>query len=173
MVRPAASIRPVSQIVTQRQLNIAPTLTIRPGFPVRVIVSATLFSNPTKLTLAKLKLGPIADDKPVKITLELPAGLHRDLHHLLREFSAVRRDSQRPVAVRLIVLHVERFIATDRELCEGEAGGCAAESVRLIAGLSDRASSGPRPEICDVLDLAVVPQRYYGAGRTISSSISR
>ncbi len=29
--------------------------------------------------MAKLKLGLIADDKPVKITLELPAALHRDL----------------------------------------------------------------------------------------------
>jgi hypothetical protein len=29
--------------------------------------------------MAKLKLGPIADDKPVKVTLELPASLHRDL----------------------------------------------------------------------------------------------
>ena len=29
--------------------------------------------------MAKLKLGPIADHKPVKITLELPAALHRDL----------------------------------------------------------------------------------------------
>ncbi len=29
--------------------------------------------------MAKLKLGPIADDKPVKVTVELPAQLHRDL----------------------------------------------------------------------------------------------
>ncbi|MEF9602881.1 DUF2274 domain-containing protein, partial [Paracoccus sp. PXZ] len=29
--------------------------------------------------MAKLKLGPIADDKPVKVTVELPAPLHRDL----------------------------------------------------------------------------------------------
>ena len=29
--------------------------------------------------MTKLKLGPIADDKPVKVTLELPASLHRDL----------------------------------------------------------------------------------------------
>ena len=28
--------------------------------------------------MAKLKLGPIADDKPVKVTIELPASLHRD-----------------------------------------------------------------------------------------------
>ena len=29
--------------------------------------------------MTKLKLGPIADDKPIKVTLELPASLHRDL----------------------------------------------------------------------------------------------
>lgn len=29
--------------------------------------------------MAKLKLGAIADDKPVKVSLELPAPLHRDL----------------------------------------------------------------------------------------------
>jgi len=29
--------------------------------------------------MAKLKLGAIADDKPVKLTVELSAGVHRDL----------------------------------------------------------------------------------------------
>ena len=29
--------------------------------------------------MAKLKLGTIEDDKPVKLTVELPAALHRDL----------------------------------------------------------------------------------------------
>ena len=29
--------------------------------------------------MTKLKLGPLADDKPVKLALELPAALHRDL----------------------------------------------------------------------------------------------
>lgn len=29
--------------------------------------------------MTKLKLGPLPDDKPVKITVELPAPLHRDL----------------------------------------------------------------------------------------------
>ena len=28
--------------------------------------------------MTKLKLGPIADDKPIRITVELPAALHRD-----------------------------------------------------------------------------------------------
>lgn len=29
--------------------------------------------------MTKLKLGPIAADQPVKVTLELPASLHRDV----------------------------------------------------------------------------------------------
>ena len=29
--------------------------------------------------MAKLKLGAIADEKPVKLTVELPAAVHRDL----------------------------------------------------------------------------------------------
>ena len=29
--------------------------------------------------MAQLKLGAIADDKPIKLTVELPAAIHRDL----------------------------------------------------------------------------------------------
>ncbi|HEE9957838.1 TPA: DUF2274 domain-containing protein, partial [Citrobacter freundii] len=29
--------------------------------------------------MSKLKLGPIADDKPLKVQVELPAALHLDL----------------------------------------------------------------------------------------------
>ncbi len=29
--------------------------------------------------MTKLKLGPLADDRPVKLTVELPATVHRDL----------------------------------------------------------------------------------------------
>lgn len=61
--------------------------------------------------MAKLKLGPIADDKPIRITLELPAALHRDLieyGRLLAEGGA----SIEPA--KLIVPMLGRFIATDR-----------------------------------------------------------
>ena len=63
--------------------------------------------------MVKLKLGPLPDDKPVKVTLELPASLHRDLiayaEILGRESGQSPRDP-----VRLIVPMLERFIATDR-----------------------------------------------------------
>ncbi|PZQ79648.1 MAG: DUF2274 domain-containing protein [Ancylobacter novellus] len=63
--------------------------------------------------MTKLKLGPIADDKPVKITLELPAALHRDL----TAYAAVlARETGQPATdpTKLIVPMLERFIATDR-----------------------------------------------------------
>ncbi|MBZ9719217.1 DUF2274 domain-containing protein [Mesorhizobium sp. AD1-1] len=63
--------------------------------------------------MAKLKLGPIADDKPVKVTVELPAPLHRDLS---RYAEILGRDAGQPSTdpLRLIVPMLERFIATDR-----------------------------------------------------------
>jgi len=63
--------------------------------------------------MAKLKLGPIADDKPVKITVELPAALHRDL---VAYAEVLARETGQPVAdpTKLIAPMLERFIATDR-----------------------------------------------------------
>lgn len=63
--------------------------------------------------MAKLKLGPIADDKPVKVTLELPAALHRDLAAYAE---ILGREAGQPFAdpIRLIVPMLERFMATDR-----------------------------------------------------------
>lgn len=63
--------------------------------------------------MAKLKLGAIADDKPVKITVELPASLHRDL---VAYTEVLSRESGQEVGdpVRLIVPMLQRFIATDR-----------------------------------------------------------
>ena len=63
--------------------------------------------------MAKLKLGPIIEDKPVKVSLELPGPLHRDL---VTYAEVLARESGQPAAdpVRLIVPMLERFIATDR-----------------------------------------------------------
>ena len=41
------SISQTGQQIVSRQLNIAPTLTIRPGFPVRVIVTRDLVLEPS------------------------------------------------------------------------------------------------------------------------------
>src|SRR5450755_4834770 len=44
--------------------------------------------------MAKLKLGAIADEKPVKLTVELPAAVHRDL---LAYTKALARETAHPI----------------------------------------------------------------------------
>ncbi|QOF73372.1 DUF2274 domain-containing protein [Aminobacter sp. SR38] len=63
--------------------------------------------------MAKLKLGAIPDEKPVKVTVELPAALHKDL---VAYAEALSRESGQEIGdpVRLIVPMLQRFVATDR-----------------------------------------------------------
>jgi hypothetical protein len=63
--------------------------------------------------VSKLKLGAIADDKPIKVTVELPAPLHRDL---IAYAEILAGETGQPPAdpAKLIAPMVQRFIATDR-----------------------------------------------------------
>jgi hypothetical protein len=63
--------------------------------------------------MTKLKLGAIADDKPVKLTVELPAAVHRDL---LAYADALACESGQTIAdaAKLIPPMLARFMATDR-----------------------------------------------------------
>ncbi|UIJ44914.1 DUF2274 domain-containing protein [Sphingomonas cannabina] len=63
--------------------------------------------------MAKLKLGALIDDKPVKVTVELPAMLHRDL---VAYAEVLARQSRRDISdpTKLIAPMLARFIQTDR-----------------------------------------------------------
>lgn len=71
--------------------------------------------------MPKLKLGPLADDKPVKITLELPAALHRDL---IAYADLLTREGGQPVTdpAKLIGPMIARFMATDRAFAKARRG---------------------------------------------------
>jgi hypothetical protein len=62
--------------------------------------------------MTKLKLAEIEDDTPVKLTITLPAALHRDLS----EYAAIlANDSGKSIEpTKLIAPMLERFIAGDR-----------------------------------------------------------
>lgn len=64
--------------------------------------------------MAKLKLGPIEDDKPVKMTIELPAAIHRDLMAYAQAHAADTGLSQPMAIERLISPMLDRFMASDR-----------------------------------------------------------
>lgn len=63
--------------------------------------------------MAKLKLGPLVADKPVKLTIELPAAVHRDLTDYAEVLGRETGQSVEDPA-KLIAPMVERFMATDR-----------------------------------------------------------
>jgi hypothetical protein len=63
--------------------------------------------------MAKLKLSAVADDKSVKLTVELPAAVHRDL---LAYAEVLARETGQGIAepTKLIAPMLARFMATDR-----------------------------------------------------------
>ena len=62
--------------------------------------------------MAKLKLGTILDDKPVKLTVELPAVVHRDLMAYAEVLAS--ENGQAVDAAKMIAPMLARFMATDR-----------------------------------------------------------
>ncbi|MDF0498664.1 DUF2274 domain-containing protein [Bradyrhizobium yuanmingense] len=63
--------------------------------------------------MAKLKLGAIEDDKPVKVTHELPASIHRDL---VAYADLLAQETGQPIGdpAKLIAPMLARFMAADR-----------------------------------------------------------
>jgi hypothetical protein len=63
--------------------------------------------------MSKLKLSAIEDDKPVKLTIELPAAVHRDLTVYAE---AIAQESGAPVVepAKIVPPMLTRFMATDR-----------------------------------------------------------
>ncbi|MBI0530274.1 DUF2274 domain-containing protein [Sphingomonas sp. TX0522] len=64
--------------------------------------------------MTSLKLGRLQEERPVKITVQLPAGVHRDL---VSYAEVLARETGEPTPVdpaRLITPMLMRFMATDR-----------------------------------------------------------
>ena len=63
--------------------------------------------------MTKLKLGPLADDRPVKLAVELPALVHRDLIAYAAALAAETGGTPVPPE-KLIAPMLCRFMETDR-----------------------------------------------------------
>ena len=74
--------------------------------------------------MVKFKLGPLVDEKPVKLTVELPANVHRDL---IAYAEAIARETGHSISNpgKLIGPMVERFMATDRAFAKTRRSGQA------------------------------------------------
>ncbi|WP_299008589.1 DUF2274 domain-containing protein [uncultured Caulobacter sp.] len=68
--------------------------------------------------MTKLKLGPLEDETPVKLTLDLPAAIHRDLVAYAQAHAAETGGKPAEPA-RLVAPMLARFMATDRAFVRG------------------------------------------------------
>ncbi|WP_397399659.1 DUF2274 domain-containing protein [Phenylobacterium sp.] len=78
--------------------------------------------------MSRLKLGALDDDKPVRLTVDLPAAVHRDLVAYADLLGRETRQAVEPA--RLVAPMLARFMATDRGFASarrkvnaGQAGG--------------------------------------------------
>lgn len=62
----------------------------------------------------KLKLSAIPNDKPVKITVELPAPVFRDLQAYAIILAKANEEAVPPDPAKLIAPMIQRFMASDR-----------------------------------------------------------
>lgn len=68
--------------------------------------------------MTKLKLGPLEDETPVKLTLDLPAAIHSDLVAYAQAHAA-QSGGKAAEPARLVAPMLARFMATDRAFIRG------------------------------------------------------
>ncbi|MGR4863249.1 DUF2274 domain-containing protein [Caulobacter sp. LARHSG274] len=68
--------------------------------------------------MSKLKLGPLEDDAPVKVTVDLPAAVHRDLVDYAKALAA-ETGAKPAEPFKLIAPMLARFMASDRGFVRG------------------------------------------------------
>lgn len=73
--------------------------------------------------MSKLRLGPVADERPVKLTIELPGVLHRELS-AYAEAHARATGLAAPLPLEKIAVQMlAQFMATDRGFAKARRGG--------------------------------------------------
>ena len=86
--------------------------------------------------MPKLKLGTIPDDKPVRLTVELPAAIHRDL---VAYADALGRETGQGAVepAKLIGPMLARFMATDRAFAKLRRPASAPQRSRIGKSMSE------------------------------------
>lgn len=64
--------------------------------------------------MTTLKLGPLDEDRPVKLTVELPAAVHRDLVAYGEALARETGEAKPIEPSRLVPPMLSRFMASDR-----------------------------------------------------------
>lgn len=76
--------------------------------------------------MSKLRLGAILDEKPVKLTVDLPAAIHRDL--LVYAEVLGRETGQAIDPAKLVAPMLSRFMSADRAFAKARRSARASSS---------------------------------------------
>lgn len=79
--------------------------------------------------MAKLRLGPLRDDKPTKLAVELSGNVFRDLQSYAAALAAETGDTA-ITPERLVAPMLERFMAADRAFAKHRRTGAGAPRPR-------------------------------------------
>ncbi len=67
--------------------------------------------------MTRLKLSDLASEKPVRVTLEIPAQLHRELGEYAKAVNGGNPEGAPPIELVMTAM-LDRFVATDREFAK-------------------------------------------------------
>lgn len=78
------------------------------------------------IDMSKLKISAIEDDRPVTMTIKLPAAIHRDL---VAYTDVLARETGQSISdpAKLVALMLARFMATDRAFAKARRKGQPAQ----------------------------------------------
>ena len=94
--------------------------------------------------MTKLKLAQVQDDKPVRLSVVVPAALHRDL---IAYAELMSRESGKAVEpAKLIAPMLEKFIASDRAFAKARTAGRQIGSTPAEPSLSAPQPCGQAPQ---------------------------
>jgi len=87
----------------------------------------------------KLKLGTILDDRPVKLAIELPAQVNRDL---VAYAEALARETDQTIEpAKLIAPMLARFMSTDRAFARSQRAKREPDQLNRASSLAPRSTS--------------------------------
>jgi hypothetical protein len=90
--------------------------------------------------MTKLKLSAVPDDKPVKLTVELSAAVHRDL---VAYAEVLGRETGHVIEpARVVAPMLARFMLTDRGFAKARRSGTTSPATHPPAGRGTRGSPG-------------------------------
>lgn len=115
--------------------------------------------------MTKLKLGPLVEERPVKIAIELPAATFLDLTRYAEILARETKESVGSIEpAKLVAPMIARFMATDRAFLKLRRASAPSPSVAIMRSAGSKAGGERAAQLYTVIESAKLnglePQAY-------------